>query len=112
MMIWGRISSEGLTELAFLDGRQSSVDYIKVLEDHFLPFLEAYYKNFSFQQDNAPIHTSKLTKTFFQRNLEVVSWPACSPDLNPIENVWEMFVKTGLQQWKAVPLQVCQGKRH
>ena len=29
VMIWGRISSEWLTELAFLDGRQSSADYIK-----------------------------------------------------------------------------------
>ena len=38
MMKWGGISSEGLTELAFLDGRQSSADYIKVLEDHLLPF--------------------------------------------------------------------------
>ena len=50
VMIWGGISSEGLTELAFLDGRQSSADYIKVLEDHPLPFGEAYYgKKFIFQ---------------------------------------------------------------
>ena len=44
MMIWGRISSEGLTELAFLDGKKPSVDYIKVLEDHFLLFGELYYR--------------------------------------------------------------------
>ena len=43
VMILGGIYSEGLTELAFLDGRQSSADYIKVIEDHFLPFGEAYY---------------------------------------------------------------------
>ena len=76
--------------MAFLDGRQSSADYIKVFEDHLLPFGEVYYgKKIISQQDNAPIHTSKLTKTFFQsRNLKVMSWLACSPDFNPIVNVW------------------------
>ena len=60
MMNWGRISIEGLTELAFLDRRQSSADYIRVLEDHLLPFGEAYCgKKFIFLQDNA------LTKTTF-----------------------------------------------
>ena len=44
MMIWGGIFNEGLTELAFLDEIQSSADYIKVLENHLLPFGEAYYK--------------------------------------------------------------------
>ena len=49
MMIWGGISSEGLTELAFLDGRKYSADYIKILENHLLPFGETYYgKNFYF----------------------------------------------------------------
>ena len=93
MMIRGGISSEGLTELAFLDWRQSSADYIKILEDHLLPFGEAYYgNNFIFQQDNASIHTSKLTKTFFQnRNFKVVGRPACFPDLNPTVNVWGML---------------------
>ena len=33
-MIWGGISIDGLTELAFLGGRKSSVDYVKLLEDH------------------------------------------------------------------------------
>ena len=66
VMIWGGISSEGLTELVFLDGKQSSVDYIKVIEDHLLPFGEYYYgKNFIFQQDNALILAYKLTKTTF-----------------------------------------------
>ena len=42
MIIWSGISCEGLTELVFLDGRQCSVDYKKVLED-LLPFGDSYY---------------------------------------------------------------------
>ncbi|CAB1425483.1 unnamed protein product [Pleuronectes platessa] len=55
-----------------------------------------------FQQDNAPIHNARLTKTFFQENnITLLDHPACSPDLNPIENIWGWMArevyKNGLQ---------------
>ena len=89
-MIWVGISHDGLTNLAFLQGQQKSADYTKVLANNLLSFSKRMYgANYVFQQDIAPIHISKLTRTFFQkRNVNVLSWQARSLNLNQIKNVW------------------------
>ncbi len=46
-----------------------------------------------FQRDVAPAHTAQSTKSWFNdHGVTVLDWPANSPDLNPIENIWG-FVK-------------------
>lgn len=46
-------------------------------------------KHVVFQQDNAPVHTAAAVEKYLHDNhIVVMPWPACSPDLNPVENLW------------------------
>ncbi len=57
-----------------------------------LPSADQLFKDadFIFQQDLAPAHTAKSTKSRLNDQVGVLDWPANSPDLNPVENLWSI----------------------
>ena len=116
---------DGVGPLPVVEGSITEETYRQTLQKHFLPLVlsrRRRKKDTILQDDNAPVHRANLVKTWKKRkNLKCMEWPAQSPDLNPIENLW-MTLKRAIsarnpspkniselkavvqEEWKRIPL--------
>ncbi|CAH1968600.1 unnamed protein product [Acanthoscelides obtectus] len=98
MGYWGWMTADGPGDLVSITDRMNSQQYVDILNNSFIPSYRILYpqSRITFVQDNSAVHTSHKVRNYLaQEDYNVIAWPAKSPDLNPIENLWGIMV----QKW-------------
>lgn len=93
--VWAGMTWNGKTELVFLERNVTGETYGQLLQQHFVPFVNATFggvQNCILQDDNAPPHRAAAVQQLkAQLGIRTLRWPSRSPDMNPIEHAWDVM---------------------
>ncbi|CAK9827896.1 Transposable element Tc1 transposase [Anthophora retusa] len=94
-MVWGCFGGGSTGDLVRITDKLTKEGYKKILEEHAAPSgIRILGEGFTFQEDNDPKHSSRLCRSVLNELegnniLKRMVWPPQSPDLSPIELLWD-----------------------
>ncbi len=101
VMVWASVCYGQRTQVHFIDGILNAQRYRdEILRPIVVPFIHDH--------DNARPHVARICTQFLEaENIPVLAWPAYSPDMSPIEHVWDALDRR-IRQRVPVPANIQQ----
>lgn len=97
----GWMTAYGVGELTEVSPHMNAEEYIDILENVIVPSIRILFPEedmpiIRFVHDNSAVHTSWLVRQWLLEHpfMQALNWPAKSPDLNPIENIWAIVTRS------------------